>query len=41
MRLGRPPDVLLDRYCTIDMAGKYLFLFLKPSSYLKFKILCH
>jgi hypothetical protein len=30
--------VLLDRYCTIDMAGKYLFLFSKPSSYLKFNI---
>jgi hypothetical protein len=29
----------VDRYNIQDIAGKYLFYILKPSSYLKFKIL--
>jgi hypothetical protein len=38
MRLGRLLIVLLDRYCTMDIAKNYKFLILKLSSYLKFNI---
>jgi hypothetical protein len=33
--------VLLDRYSTIDIAGKYLFLIIKPSWHINFNIFMH